>query len=144
MKRAFSDLIEFESACGHSLSEVSPEIPNLKTLQLRERLISEEYEELMTALNEEDMEGIVDGACDLIYVILGTCVRFGIDPVPVWEAIHAANLKKFGEGSWRDENNKIMKPPNWKHPDIQEILDGQKPLAELYPKTGRPAEGEAA
>jgi predicted HAD superfamily Cof-like phosphohydrolase len=134
MQQAFEDLIEFESAVGHLLSKDGPKIPDERTRELRKQLITEEYEELITAIDKNDIEGIADSIADLCYVAIGSAVRFGIDIVPVWEATQRANMRKFGPGSWRDETGKIRKPANWEHADIKAILDEQLPLAEIYPQ----------
>lgn len=132
MKEAFKDLLLFECHCGYMPSSVGPAMPEEKTIALRERLVKEEFEEFKDALDNYDVAGVADALADLIYVALGTAVRFGIDLPRVWEAVHAANLAKFGEGSWRDETGKIRKPENWVHPDIEGILAAQPPLADSY------------
>ena len=132
MRTAFENLIEFERACGHRLSIGPPAIPDGKTRQLRRDLIREEQEELDAAIVAGDLEEIADALGDLIYVCLGTAVRFGIDIVPVWNAIQKANMTKVGPGSTRGPNGKLLKPPGFEHPDIGAILDAQLPLAELY------------
>ncbi len=132
MKKAFCDLIEFERACGHELSASRPKITDERTKELRRLLINEEMDELDAAIVEENMTEIADGIADLCYVLLGTAVRLGIDLPKIWEAVHAANMAKFGPGSWRDETGKIRKPEGWKHPDISGFLERQECLATEY------------
>ncbi len=132
MKKAFCDLIEFEEACDHGLPRTGPAIPDARTKELRRLLINEEMDELDLAIDEENMPGIADGLADLIYVCIGTAVRFGIDLPAVWDAVHQANMAKFGPGSWRDETGKVRKPAGWQHPDVIGILQSQLPLASGY------------
>jgi predicted HAD superfamily Cof-like phosphohydrolase len=134
MDQAFRDLIEFETRCGHPPTDRPPGIPDKHTQKLRGRLITEEYIELITAIDEEDIPGIADGIADLIYVCLGTAVRLGIDIVPVWRAIQSANMTKVGPGSTRQADGKLNKPPGFQHPDINGILANQRPLADVYGK----------
>jgi len=79
---------------------------------------------------DEDLVEIADGIGDVIYVLLGTAVSYGIDLRPIFDAIHDSNMKKVG-GCTRDDG-KIMKPEGWVPPDIEGIL-----AAQLRPKTKR-------
>ncbi len=87
---------------------------------LRKSLIKEESRELLDALTRKDMVGVIDGACDLIYVVLGTMVEFGIDIEPFFDEVHRSNMDKTG-GEKR-EDGKMLKPKNWKPPQIAEML----------------------
>lgn len=142
MRDAFRDVIEFEIACGNPLADHLPTVPDANTLDLRENLISEEFDELMSALWEvehdpdaEQMANIADGIADLIWVAIGTAIRFGIDLPVVWEHVKAANMAKFGPGSWRRSDGKLMKSPTWVPPDIVGVIQNQKPLTETYGST---------
>ncbi len=133
MKKAFEDLIEFERACGHELcQDWGGIVPDDRTKALRVRLINEEHAELIDAIEEDELPKIADGIADLIYVALGTAVRYGISLPEVWDAVHKANMAKFGPGSRRDETGKLCKPPGWQHPDIQGVLQGTPPLSWIY------------
>ncbi len=50
-----------------------------------------------------------------------TCT-YGINGKPIADEVQRTNMAKFGEGSWKDENGKIRKPPDWKAPDIKKLL----------------------
>ena len=65
-----------------------------KIKDLRVKLISEEYEELIESLLTHDMEKIADGAADLIYVIIGTCVSYGIPIERIFREMHRSNMTK--------------------------------------------------
>lgn len=133
MEQAFRDLIEFERACGHEPSTKLPgEEATLPLANLRDRLINEEAGELIAAIHDFDIPGIADGCADLIYVTIGTAVRYGIDLVPIWRAVQAANMTKANGP--RRADGKILKPEGFKHPDIAGILAAQRPLSELYGK----------
>jgi hypothetical protein len=80
------------------------------------RLIREEMQELMDALDARDMVETVDGAIDLIYVVLGLLVTLGVDPRHIWNEIHASNMAK--EGGEIRADGKFLKPPGWTPPDV--------------------------
>lgn len=116
----FQDVFDFHEKFRCYIGGNGPEIPCMGTPDLRRKLIREEFIELCAALQQEDMPGIADGALDLIYVVLGTLVSYGIDPRPIWDAIHAANMAK--EGGGEREDGKILKPPGWTAPDVEGLL----------------------
>jgi predicted HAD superfamily Cof-like phosphohydrolase len=114
-------------------------IPDEHTRILRAKLILEEALETVHALGVEvalegailkekslrysapgdvDLEGVVDGCADISVVTIGTLIAFGVDDDPVLEEVDRANLRKFAPGSYRREDGKWMKPPDWTAPDI--------------------------
>jgi len=128
-------------------------IPDAATRILRAKLILEEALETVHALGvvvragdaagpelieghlyysdgrEPDLEGVVDGCADISVVTIGTLIAFGVDDEPVLEEVDRANLRKFAEGSWRRDDGKWMKPPDWTPPDIAGAIDRGDPGA---------------
>ena len=101
----------------------TPRLVDSKTKRLRIELIKEEMAELVESLEKDNLETIADGAADSIYVILGTLVTYGVELQPIWNVIHHANMNKVGDSKRAD--GKILKPKNWKHPDIKELIEEQ-------------------
>lgn len=95
-------------------------IPAVDDPKLRATLIMEESTELCEALLRHDLTEVVDGMCDLIYVVLGTAVSLGIDLEPYFDEVHRTNMLK-ANGPLR-EDGKRLKPPNWVGPRIKEML----------------------
>jgi predicted HAD superfamily Cof-like phosphohydrolase len=58
--------------------------------------------------------------CDVIYVICGTAVEFGIDLAPFFAEVHRTNMAKEGGATRAD--GKILKPEGWQPPRIAEML----------------------
>lgn len=134
--------------------QATPEVPRLvdgATLSLRQRLMREEMlgpEELFESMDAEDLEGIADGLADLLYVVYGTAVSYGIDIDKIFDAIHENNLTKFDrcpkyhsfEGTCMPhgsvcvicnghgfvpilrEDGKVMKNPTWQPPNLKPLL----------------------
>lgn len=67
-----------------------------------------------------DFEEAIDGLCDLIYVVLGSAVAWGIDLDPFFREVQRANMEKL-KGPKRDDG-KQLKPEGWQPPDIEKIL----------------------
>lgn len=94
-------------------------------LLLRNNLIVEEYEELEDELiftEPVDIAKIAKEAADLVYVIYGMALEFGIDLDAVLAEVHRSNLTKTSEGKRAD--GKISKGPDYEEANIQGVLFG--------------------
>ncbi len=118
----FNDVKEFHKKFGVPIGD-SPRLLDEVRNVLRHDLEFEELMETYLAGVDDDITGIADGVIDSIYVNLGRLVEMGIDPAPLWDAVHAANMAKDGGGQRAD--GKILKPEGWQAPDIRGLLDEQ-------------------
>jgi len=129
-----------------------PGWPPQEVLDLRIRLIAEEFTELVQAAGYEcylsigrvndqgeevadvfealpnqrknpDFAAFVDAHADLEYVLNGTLESCGVQGQPVWDEVHAANMRKEGGATRKD--GKICKPEGWVGPDIERVLREQ-------------------
>lgn len=125
MKDCFRDVLDFHRAFKAKIGDL-PAVPDIGTVAMRARLIKEECNELVEAMDEADLPGVADACADLIYVAIGLAISYGIDLRPVWEAVHHSNMAKAGGGTRAD--GKVLKPPGWQAPDIAAILAEQFPL----------------
>lgn len=66
----------------------------------------------------------------------GAAVQFGIDLEPVFEEVHASNLRKVG-GTKRADG-KQLKPPGWTPTDVDGVLRRQRLSAERHGARRRP------
>ena len=119
----FEDVRSFHKVCSLPV-ESTPKIPSDDRVTLRQRLIKEEHEELIEALDEQDLAHIAKEAADVIVVVLGTMAEYGIPFDEVWKAVHASNMAKVGEDGMvaRREDGKVLKPDGWEPPDICKII----------------------
>lgn len=122
----FQDVLEFHKKFGVTRGSLPAEPANLKTVILRETLILEECAELSETLRAGNLPGIADGLADLVYVLLGTAITYGIDLRPVWNEVHRTNMLKEGGNTRKD--GKILKPEGWEPPCIAELLETQTPI----------------
>ena len=102
----------------------SPSVPDVKTMALRERLIQEEFDELKEAMNAGNLPGIAKELADLLYVVYGTAVSYGIDMAPVFREVQRSNMSKVG-GHKRDDG-KWVKPSTYSPARIEPILENQR------------------
>ena len=86
-------------------------------------LITEEYQETLSAFENSDLIEVADGLADMVWVIMGMCNSCGIDFDSVWQEVKASNMSKFPNGkAIKNEHGKIMKPNSYFKPDLKKVL----------------------
>ena len=100
-----------------------PSIPAEATRQLRVRLIQEEFAELQEAMAAQDLPAVAKELADLLYVVYGTAVSYGVDMDPVFREVHRSNLSKVG--GYKREDGKWVKPPTYSPADVKPLLARQ-------------------
>lgn len=97
---------------------------NLDAIEQRKRLIREEFLELKEALNSEEPKAILKECCDLVYVVIGSAVVFGMDFDEAFDRVHASNMTKMwedGKPRYRSDG-KVLKPKTYKPPDLKDLI----------------------
>jgi hypothetical protein len=96
-----------------------------KSTALYEDLVREEYREFIDAKTDEEK---LDGAMDLIWVLLGYCICRGWNIMGAWDAVARTNRAKLQidpvtKELKRRADGKILKPDGWKAPDLTPFLN---------------------
>ena len=134
MSRAQDMVAEFHRATGATIGDT----PAIRDDLLRIKLIHEEMQEFAEALgywpNEfgdgyvykvtPDLVKAIDALADLLYVVYGAAVTFGIDLDPFLAEVHRSNMTKIG-GPVR-EDGKRLKPDTYEPPNLEPILRAQR------------------
>lgn len=126
---------EFHIAYGLSVREPGDPISfsledetddEAKLFNLRWELNNEEFRELEGAWEGEDLVEYVDAVCDLIYVLAGSLVSFGVDLDACFAEVHRSNMSKLGKDGKPivREDGKILKGPDFTPPDLRRIIYG--------------------
>jgi predicted HAD superfamily Cof-like phosphohydrolase len=100
-----------------------PTVADGRTRGLRLQLMQEEFNELKEALATEDLSSIAKEMADLLYVVYGTAVSYGIDMDPVFREVHRSNMSKVG--GHKREDGKWVKPDTYSPARIEPILAEQ-------------------
>jgi predicted HAD superfamily Cof-like phosphohydrolase len=111
LKLCFDELFELTRACGFTV--YAPEPPALGVeMQL------EEWKNLTVKHDlDHDLEEIIDGVCDLIYVATGLLVACGVPDLPHLLEVNRCNNAKFPDGvAIISESGRYEKPVGWKPP----------------------------
>lgn len=138
MQKFIRDIREFQT----KIAEV--EEGSLSTLQgkeykerveLRKRLITEETNELFSAMDKRNSQEIIDGAVDQLYVMLGTLQEYGLLDrfIQAWDLVHANNMTKLDENGKvvKNEYGKVIKPANYKPVDLSILFSKKSPVKVL-------------
>lgn len=123
-------ITDFHQQLGLTVGEFA----KIRELELRRTLCREESRELDEAFAEGDLAHIIKEACDVLVVVIGTFVAFGIDLLPFFEAVNASNVAK--KGGEKRPDGKALKPAGWQPPPIEAML---KQLLEIEKELRRAA-----
>ena len=119
----FEKVKEFMTTFGQEVKDKA-EFPNEKIVELRKKLIDEEFNELKDAINENDLIEVADALTDILVVTYGAGVAFGIDLDKCFKEVHRSNMSKLTEDGKPiyNEFGKVMKGPNYFKPNLKQFL----------------------
>jgi len=128
-----SMVAEFHKCMGHQVD--APFL--LSEVELRERLVAEEFDELIDELvdlqidimrhgepRKENLENLLKEMADLQYVLSGLAVTFGLNLEVAFNRVHASNMSKLDDRGFpvRDDAGKILKGPNYLPPTLDDLV----------------------
>lgn len=135
MRRLLADVAAFHFATGTPVLK-EPALPSPERRDLRQKLIREEYNEYMLAEVGHDLVGIADSLADLVYVVVGTALEYGIPLDKVWNAVQQANMRKIDPSTGKvrkREDGKVLKPEGWVAPPIETLVFPTPAVVETGP-----------
>lgn len=123
------EIVEFLYAASQGNQKVFDQsIRNLHLVidKARDKVISKDHP-------ETPLVGEVDALTDLLYLTYGSFVLMGVDPKPLFDTVHEANMGKIfpdGKAHFDPVTHKILKPDDWEEhfapePSIRRELDSQ-------------------
>jgi predicted HAD superfamily Cof-like phosphohydrolase len=86
----FIRVAEFHRAFGHPVG-ATPNLPDQATRDLRISLIKEELKEFCEGFANDDRVEMADALADLLYVLAGTSVAYGVAPTDTVESYTPGN-----------------------------------------------------
>lgn len=123
------EIVEFLYAASQDNQKVFDQ--SIRNLHLaidkaRDKVISKDHP-------ETPLVGEVDALTDLLYLTYGSFVLMGVDPKPLFDTVHEANMGKIfpdGKAHFDPVTHKILKPDDWEEhfapePSIRRELDSQ-------------------
>lgn len=108
----------FTLAHMKAAGEELPKGPQNITLDQKVFIASMVHDEMMELMEAESTVEQADALVDAIYYICNFAERHGINLDPIYDAVHAANMRKLvnGEVVLR-EDGKVLKPIGWVGPE---------------------------
>jgi predicted HAD superfamily Cof-like phosphohydrolase len=109
---------------------VADSLVNMKTFSdeirnLRKDLLTEEYFEYLLGEENSDIVEIADALADMIYIINGTALAYGINLPAVFREVHRSNMSKLDENGnpiFRSDG-KVLKGGSYSPPDILSVIE---------------------
>lgn len=118
---------EFHRAFGLPARQIPDAEVGDGLARLRVALLEEEVGEFVAASERSDLVGIADALADIVYVVYGTALTYGIDLNAVLCEVHRSNMSKLGQDGkpmLRDDG-KVIKSELYFPPDIAAVLGQQ-------------------
>jgi predicted HAD superfamily Cof-like phosphohydrolase len=116
---------KFHETFGLTINE-KPTIPSGKDAALRVNLINEEAKEFEEATNAKDIVKVADALADLLYVVYGAALTYGLDMEPIFREVQRSNMSKIwddGTVHKRESDGKILKPTTYSPADISKVIE---------------------
>jgi predicted HAD superfamily Cof-like phosphohydrolase len=120
MKSNCEKVLEFHETYNCAIGEK----PALQLVRLRKKLNREEHKELNKAIVSKDIPAIAKELCDLLYVVYGMGITFGIPVDECFAEVHRSNMSKLGPDGkpiYRADG-KVLKGPDYFEPDLRKVL----------------------
>ena len=102
------------------LVQDKPGMLTTNEMLLRVKLMNEELDELISGMHMGDIVEIADGLADLLYVVYGSAVAYGLDMEPLFKEVHRSNMTKVGGKKGAD--GKLLKPKTYDPPSLNKII----------------------
>jgi 8-oxo-dGTP pyrophosphatase MutT (NUDIX family)/predicted HAD superfamily Cof-like phosphohydrolase len=113
---------EFHRAFNRPVAAVA----NPRPPQWEDRIsfLQEEFDEYVEAARAGDLAAVADALADMIYVIHGTALAYGIPLEEVLVEVHRSNMSKLGADGRPNlrADGKVVKGPEYVAPDIAAIV----------------------
>jgi NTP pyrophosphatase (non-canonical NTP hydrolase) len=123
-RRSPGDLIrEWHEKFGQQVRDELDVSATADEIHYRLALIAEEWAELQDAMFRADAVGIADALADLIYVVWGIAVSYGIDLDAVLAEVHRSNMTKtFDPSRAKYAGKVVVKGEGYEEPQIARVL----------------------
>ena len=108
----------FNLPIQHEITNVDEELRDLRI-----RLIEEEVTEVKEAMYANRIYDVAKELADILYVVYGTALVYGIDLDWAFQKVHESNMSKLGPDGkpiYR-EDGKVLKGPGYVAPDMSEF-----------------------
>ena len=120
----FRDQEKFMRACDQSVDSL-----NTAQFEMYKNLIEEEFNELVTAENDNDPVEQLDALIDILVVTIGAIHSMGADAEGAWKEVMRTNFAKIDHETGKvrkREDGKVLKPVGWTAPNLTPFIEKLK------------------
>ena len=120
MTNPFRDQEKFMRACDQSVDSL-----NAAQFEMYKNLIEEEFNELVTAENDNDPVEQLDALIDILVVTIGAIHSMGADAEGAWKEVMRTNFAKIDHETGKvrkREDGKVLKPIGWTAPNLKPFI----------------------
>jgi predicted HAD superfamily Cof-like phosphohydrolase len=120
MTNPFRDQEKFMRACDQSVDGL-----NAAQFEMYKNLIEEEFDELVTAENDNDPVEQLDALIDILVVTIGAIHSMGADAEGAWKEVMRTNFAKIDHETGKvrkREDGKVLKPVGWTAPNLKPFI----------------------
>lgn len=115
---------QFHEIFGHPKPQILQKdilIHDPKLAQFRLNLIKEEFNELINAVEQNNMTEVIDALADILYVVYGMGHAFGIDLDKAFKIVHESNMSKLckNETEAKDTIEHYKTLPGFENVDVR-------------------------
>lgn len=122
MNRQLDAVKQFHGAFGIP----RPKYPTLASARstLRSKLVVEEALEFADAVESGDIYAVAKELADLLYVVYGSAIEFGIPIDEVFDEVHRSNMSKLGPNGEAEVrgDGKILRGKYYSPADVRSII----------------------
>jgi len=123
---------KMDQPVGYVVEKTRPELYGFRL-----QLIEEEIKEMVQAMQglwatvdkgnsisayKAMKSHVLKEICDVMYVLEGFCVTYGMDSTEAFKRIHESNMSKLGD---KDEDGKVQKGENYQPPNLQDLVNDE-------------------
>lgn len=119
-KTDYQKVLEFHQKFDMHIG-AEAKFPDDNTINLRRDLIEEELREYYQSVEARDIVNVAKELADIVYVIHGTAIAYGINLDKVFNLVHNNNMSKLQPDGTvkRREDGKVIKPDNFKNLELK-------------------------
>jgi len=124
---------EFTQAMEQPVDMLPSDSKLLSQYALRKILIREESDEAMEAFDAilrvgptpDNLAHLTKELADILYVVYGAAVTFGLPLEEVFNRVHISNMSKLVDGKpLKRDDGKVLKGPNYQPPKLDDLFNG--------------------
>jgi len=124
---------EFTQAMGQPVNIPTSDSRLISQYALRKVLILEEAAEAMGAFDailrsgptKDNVAHLTKELADILYVVYGAAVTFGLPLEEVFNRVHISNMSKLVDGKpLKRDDGKVLKGPNYQPPQLDDLFNG--------------------